>query len=66
MFMKLTKGGDLRGSDPGDFNLERQVQQMMPLSVPSPSLDRHYSKLQSANMVSLSSNRKFLSKASLS
>jgi hypothetical protein len=54
MFMKLTKGGDLRGSDPGDFNLERQVQQMMPLSVPSPSLDRHYSKLQSANMVSLS------------
>ena len=46
-----SSGGDRR-AEPGDFNLERQVQHMMPLNAPSPSLDRHYSALQSANMVS--------------
>ena len=38
------------GGDPGDFNLERQVHHIIP--PPSPSLDRHFSALQSANMVS--------------
>ena len=48
----FSSGGDQRGPDSGDYNLERQVQHMIPLSAPSPSLDRHYSSLQSANMVS--------------
>jgi hypothetical protein len=46
-----SSGGDRR-PDPGDFNLERQVEHMIPLGAPSPSLDRHYSALQSANMMS--------------
>ena len=47
-----SSGGDQRAPDSGDYNLERQVQHMIPLSAPSPALDRHYSSLQSANMVS--------------
>jgi len=48
-----SSGGDQRGGgDNADYNLERQVQHMIPLTAPSPSLDRHYSSLQSANMVS--------------
>jgi hypothetical protein len=40
-------------ADPGDFNLERQVQHMIPVNAASNvSLDRNYSSLQSANMVS--------------
>ena len=46
---RAVTGGGGR-ADPGDFNLERQVQHMIPVN--AASLDRNYSSLQSANMVS--------------
>ena len=53
----FSSGGDRAATggraDPGDFNLERQVQHMIPVNAASNvSLDRNYSSLQSANMVS--------------